>query len=669
MKLKSIYILPFNKESQEIIVSIGLISFLKSKYKKVAIFNPVKDIDTHSINKNITTYCFTKEEIEELLSKNKYNEILEIIITKFKKLEEEYDFIQIIGFDKFKIELPFDLNLQIAKTLNSSIIAVLNGLNKSKQHIENELNIAIASINKANANYLGLFINNTNYKIDNCIATIPTIKDLTIPTLHELYNQTDCKKIYGNNKNLNRKIHNIKISAMRLEHFLTKIKDDDLIVVPSDRTDIILACALSLKAKKFPNISGIVLTGNFALDNIVIDIINSLEESNLVILQLNDDTYESVRKIQSIKATIQETSYSKIAQIIGQFNLHTNFYIIEEKLLSNNSNIITPIMFEYMLFKQAIFEKKHIVLPEPNDDRILRASDILLHREVVDITLLGDKDELTHRAKILGLDISSATIINPLKDSMLQDFSTKFYNMRKHKGVTKEIAKNILSTDYNYFATMLVSENIVDGMVSGSISTTANTIRPALQIIKTKKDIDIVSSLFFMCMDTKVIIFADCAINQNPSKDDLVQIAISSANTAKGFEISPKIALLSYATGDSSQGDDVQKIKKVLNTIKEKDLNITVEGPIQYDAAVNKQIAAKKLPNSKIAGNANVLIFPNLNAGNNAYKAVQQSSGAIAIGPILQGLNRPINDLSRGSSVTDIVNTVLITAIQAQSKE
>lgn len=667
MKLNSIYIAPFQKDSQEIIVSIGLMSFLKSKYEKVTLFKPI--IESNEVCEENTIYCFTKDEVEQFLANKKSHELLDIILDKYTLLSNEYDFVLIEGFDKYKSELAFDLNFQIAKNTNSGFVAVLNGLNKTEKHIQNEINIITLSINSSGCHYLGLIVNNTIKKFDNTLASIPVISELIVPTMYDMYTQLDCEKIYGFEKNLNRQIKDIKIAAMKLEHFLANIKDDDLVVVPSDRTDIILACALSLKAKKFPNISGIVLTGNFALDNIVIDIINSLEESNLVILQLNDDTYESVRKIQSIKATIQETSYSKIAQIIGQFNLHTNFYIIEEKLLSNNSNIITPIMFEYMLFKQAIFEKKHIVLPEPNDDRILRASDILLHREVVDITLLGDKDELTHRAKILGLDISSATIINPLKDSMLQDFSTKFYNMRKHKGVTKEIAKNILSTDYNYFATMLVSENIVDGMVSGSISTTANTIRPALQIIKTKKDIDIVSSLFFMCMDTKVIIFADCAINQNPSKDDLVQIAISSANTAKGFEISPKIALLSYATGDSSQGDDVQKIKKVLNTIKEKDLNITVEGPIQYDAAVNKQIAAKKLPNSKIAGNANVLIFPNLNAGNNAYKAVQQSSGAIAIGPILQGLNRPINDLSRGSSVTDIVNTVLITAIQAQSKE
>jgi phosphate acetyltransferase len=323
-------------------------------------------------------------------------------------------------------------------------------------------------------------------------------------------------------------------------------------------------------------------------------------------------------------------------------------------------------MFEYSLFQKAIKDKKHIVLPEASDDRILRATDILLHRKIVNITLLGDEKVIRYRAKVLGLDISVANIINPKTSTLTQKLANSFFNLRKHKGITKEFAYDMIIEDKNYFATMMIKENLADGMVSGSSSTTANTVRPALQIIKTKPNIDIVSSAFFMCMDTKVLVFADCAINQSPNVKDLANIAISSAMTAKDFGIDAKIAMLSYSTGNSSSSNEVQKVQDAVELIKKLEPSLNVVGPIQYDAAINKTIAKKKLLNSTIMGDATILIFPDLNTGNNTYKAVQNSGNTIAIGPVLQGLNGAINDLSRGATVADIVNTVALTAIQAQ---
>jgi phosphate acetyltransferase len=353
---------------------------------------------------------------------------------------------------------------------------------------------------------------------------------------------------------------------------------------------------------------------------------------------------------------------------MGLFSSNVDIKTIEDRITSTSSHIITPMMFEYNLFERARLNRKKIVLPESQDERILRATEILLRREVVDIVLLGKKEEIEYKSSSLGLDISKAQIINPEDSPLMEEFIQEFYNLRKAKGLSLEIAKDAMAHS-NYFATMMVYKGYADGMVSGAVHTTQDTIRPALQIIKTKPDTSIVSSLFFMCLDTKVLVYGDCAVNQDPNAQELAQIAISSADTAVMFGIEPKVAMLSYSTGSSGKGEDVEKVREATNIVKKMRPDILIEGPIQYDAAIDQSVAKTKLPNSKVAGQATVFIFPDLNTGNNTYKAVQRSSGAIAIGPVLQGLNKPVNDLSRGCLVADIVNTVAITGIQAQEEE
>jgi len=324
-------------------------------------------------------------------------------------------------------------------------------------------------------------------------------------------------------------------------------------------------------------------------------------------------------------------------------------------------------MFEYKLFEIARSRRKTIVLPESADERILRAVEIVMLRDVADIILLGDREKIVENALRMGLDLSRATIINHLTSPLLKEFSDKFYEMRKAKGITYQAASDAV-THMNYFATMMVHLGYADGMVSGAIGSTGETIRPALQIIKTTPQTSIVSSLFFMCLETEVLVYGDCAVNQDPNAEELAQIAISSAETATAFGLEPKVAMLSYSTGESGHGVDVDKVREATKIVQQREPQLLIDGPIQYDAAINKKVALKKLPNSKVAGEANVLIFPDLNTGNNTYKAVQRSSGAVAIGPVLQGLNKPVNDLSRGCLVADIVNTIAITAIQAGMK-
>ncbi|WQZ42413.1 phosphate acetyltransferase [Helicobacter pylori] len=336
-----------------------------------------------------------------------------------------------------------------------------------------------------------------------------------------------------------------------------------------------------------------------------------------------------------------------------------------ESVLQTKSKITTPLAFQMSLEKKAKKQIKKVVLPESEDERILKAAHRLNAMGAVGLILLGDKEAINSQAKNLNLNLENVEIIDPNTSHYKEEFANNLYELRKSKGLSEQEAKQLV-LDKTYFATMLVHSGYAHAMVSGVNHTTAETIRPALQIIKTKPGVSLVSSVFFMCLDTQVLVFGDCAIIPNPSPKELAEIAITSAKSAKQFNIAPKVALLSYATGNSAQGEMIDKINEAVTIAQRLDPQLEIDGPLQFDASIDKSVAKKKMPNSQVAGQASVFIFPDLNAGNIAYKAVQRSAKAVAIGPILQGLNKPINDLSRGALVEDIINTVLISAIQAQ---
>lgn len=326
--------------------------------------------------------------------------------------------------------------------------------------------------------------------------------------------------------------------------------------------------------------------------------------------------------------------------------------------------VIGPELFERNLLIKAREKNAHIVLPEGEDDRILTAADQLLRAKVCRLTILGNPDDIAHRAKELGLDLSGATLTDPSEGNQLEEFAAEFAELRKHKGITLEQARETMQ-DISYYATMMVHKGIADGMVSGAAHTTAHTIKPSFQIIKTVPGASVVSSIFLMVMDGVLWAFGDCAVNPNPTPDQLAEIAAVSAQTASQFGIEPKVAMLSYSTGTSGAGADVEAVAAAVKKAQENNPDLPLDGPLQFDAAVVESVGQKKLPGSDVAGQATVFVFPDLNCGNITYKAVQRTADALAVGPILQGLNKPVNDLSRGATVPDIVNTVAITAIQA----
>ncbi|MDD3463071.1 MAG: phosphate acetyltransferase [Sulfurospirillaceae bacterium] len=699
MKTKSLYISSLEPSAGSLVVVIGFMELLKGKLGKVAFFRPViqneKELD-HDISfmlekynldiKYEEAYGCTVREVEESIAENRYNELMENLIEQFKNLEKNYDFVLVEGLNQsfFSNTLDFDVNLDFAKNFSSPFISVLKGKEKTAKDVIGEIHIEADTIKSSGCSHFATFVNRLlpdvyeevkelaqqDKSLMAPVYCMPEITELDTPTVAEIKNKLGCMHVLGEEKDLRRIVRQSKIAAMKLENFLDYIEEGDLIIVPGDRSDIIIGSLATVFSRNYPNISGILLTGGMLPHKSIKKLFNGFNEFSIPILSTEADTYTTALNVNKVPATISPQSIRKIALAMGVFSSNVNTKEIEERISMQSSSplAITPIMFEYALFEKARLNKKKIVLPESTDERILRATEILLRRNVADIILIGSEENIMHKSLSLGLDISKAEIIDPLTSPLMDIFVNKFYEMRKAKGLSMEGSRDSMMMK-NYFGTMMVYLGYADGMVSGAIHTTQETIRPALQIIKTKPDISIVSSLFFMCLESRVLVYGDCAVNQDPTKEELAEIAISSSDTARMFGIEPKIAMLSYSTGSSGKGEEVEKVREATSIVKQKRPDLLVEGPIQYDAAVDPEVAMAKLPDSKVAGQATIFIFPDLNTGNNTYKAVQRSSGAVAIGPVLQGLRKPVNDLSRGCLVADIVNTVAITAIQAQAED
>jgi len=694
MKIKSLYISAQEKNAGTLFVSMGMMEILKRKLHRVAFFRPIifdknvrdGDIDFILARYNLDMryedcYGFDIKEVEEMISQKEDNELITRLIEKFKKLEREYDFVLCEGIRRSFLTstISYDLNVKIAQNFAAPTINIVKGDNATSKEIYENVLIENEYLTSEGCTHFATFINRVNeeklqqlqkmfQKVPYTIYLLKEVEELNLPTIDDVIESLGAKEIMLEAYDHTRVIKNVKVAAMTLDNFLEHIEEEDLIIVPADRSDIILGLFGALHSSSYPNISAIVFPFSMKLNKNIQKLINGLNSFKVPILCVDTDTFETAKNIMKVHSRLRVNSERKIALALGLFNSSVDLASIEAKIATTYNDIMTPQMFEYKLFFMASQNKKRIVLPESSDERILRAAEIILRREVADIIFIGDEEELKGRYMRLGLDLSAASIVNHLTSPLIQKFTETFYELRKHKGLTKDAARDAM-LHVNYFATMMVYMGYADGMVSGAMHATADTIRPALQIIKTKPGFSVVSSVFFMCLKTKVLVYGDCALNQDPDAPTLAEIAIASAQSAKMFEIEPKIAMLSYSTGESGHGSDVDKVREATKIVKQKRPDLLVEGPIQYDAAIDKEVAKIKLPNSKVAGEATVFIFPDLNTGNNTYKAVQRSSGAIAIGPVLQGLKKPVNDLSRGCLVEDIVNTVAITAIQAGENE
>jgi phosphate acetyltransferase len=690
MKTKSLFISAQEVNAGMLFVSMGMMEILKRNIHRVAFFRPiifnknVKDGDISFILERYNldmkyedAFGFDVEYVENMIASNKTNQLINQLIVKFKKLENEYDFVLCEGIRRsfLSANINFDLNVKIAQNFGSAYINVINAKNSTAQEVYESILIENETSTSQGCTHFATFVNRLDYKqyafLENKLKNyeyttylLSEVEELSLLSIQDVIESLDAKIVLLEDDDHTRSIRNVKVAALSLNNFLDHIEEDDMVIVPADRSDIILGLFGALYSNAYPNISAIVFPFSMKAHPNIKKLIFGLDKFNIPIISVDMDTYKTARALSKIHARIRVDSHRKIALALGLFNANIDIEYIEKKIQTSSNDVMTPIMFEYKLFATASANKQKIVLPESSDERILRAAEIILHRGVADIILIGEEEKVTEHYLRLGLDLSGAEIIDHCNSKLMKEFVDTFYEMRKEKGLTREVAQDAM-IHVNYFATMMVQLGYADGMVSGAIHSTGDTIRPALQIIKTTPGISIVSSVFFMCLKTKVLVYGDCAVNQDPDAASLAEIAISSAKTAESFGIEPKVAMLSYSTGTSGSGVDVEKVREATKIVKQRDKNILVEGPIQYDAAVNKNVAKKKLPNSKVAGEATVFIFPDLNTGNNTYKAVQRSSDAVAIGPILQGLNKPINDLSRGCLVADIVNTVAITAIQA----
>lgn len=693
---KAIYIATSEAESGKSMIALGLMSMLLGKTKKVAYFRPiipnypdnVMDNHIHTILNHFgldqsyeESYALTGTEVIHKKANNQDGELIDIIIEKYKRLEAKYDFILVEGTDFLGegVFIELDLNVLIAKNLGIPVIIVSNAKNKSVEETVSSIHLAFDSFDEKEVMVLAVVANKVppdsmSGLYDNLrevipqktmVYAIPYFGSLDNPTIRELADVLNAKVLFGENF-LNNQGGNFIVGAMQLRNFLRRLIENCLVITPGDRADIIMGALQAHLSANYPKISGIVLTGGIVPEEPILKLIEGLTQVVPIIL-VEDGTFETANMIGSARSHIYADNKQRIYTSIESFEKYINVDELADKLVTFHADGITPRMFQYNLVVRAKKNKKHIVLPEGNDERILRAAARLVAQDIVTLTILGDKNKVLQLAESVGveLDLTKISILNPMESPKFEDYVDTLFELRKKKLMNREAAFDLMS-DVSYFGTMMVYKGDADGMVSGAIHTTQHTIRPALQFVKTRPGVSVVSSVFFMCLEDRVSVFGDCAINPNPTAAELAEIAISSAESSIAFGIEPRVAMLSYSSGTSGQGEDVNRVREATEIVKQMRPDIKIEGPIQYDAAVDMQVGKSKLPNSEVAGQATVLIFPDLNTGNNTYKAVQRETGAVAIGPMLQGLNKPVNDLSRGCTVDDVFNTVVITAIQAQ---
>ncbi len=680
-------------------IALGTMQLLSRSLRKVAFFRPIINepvwddrdpginlmLEHFKLNQEYAdTFAYTQREARQMINQGARNVLIEHIIQKYKTLLESYDFVLCMGTDFLGQDsvFEFELNAEIAANLGCPVMLVTSGYKSNAEDLREQLQSTMNSLQPYGLDVVATILNRadlTQTELDDLraqfgagehaplIYAIPNEPTIGQPTMADVKKDLEAEVLFGADR-LDALVGDYLIAAMHVDNVLNYIAKDQLLVTPGDRADVLLAAIGSRLSSAMPDIAGVLLTGGLRPSDQICKFIEGWTGSPLPILLTKHHTYKALMALQAMAAPIEPGNPAKINSALGLFEKHVNGKEITNRIGSKRSSRITPMMFEFELIERAKSDKMRIVLAEGTEERILRATDILLRREVADIILLGDVEEIRAKAGTLGLDVSGATIIDPVKSEKFEEYAAAYAEYRKKKGVTLEQARDTLS-DATYFATMMVKKDDADGMVSGAVNTTAHTIRPAFEFIKTKPGFSVVSSVFLMCLKDRVLAFGDCAVNPNPTAQQLAEIAVASARTAEVFGIEPRVAMLSYSTGASGKGADVDVVIEATKLAKEMAPELALEGPLQYDAAIDPTVAQTKLPGSKVAGKATVFIFPDLNTGNNTYKAVQRAAGAVAIGPVLQGLNKPVNDLSRGCTVPDIVNTVAITAVQAAAEK
>ena len=683
----AIYIASPEGDTGKSTIALGILHRLAATVAKVGVFRPITRLgeDRDYILELLLPHTTAGLPYDECVGVG-YQQLhedpdaaLADIVDRYHHVADQCDAVLIVGSDYTDVATPSELsmNARIAANLGAPVVLAVKAKDRTPDQVAQVVGVCLDEIAAQHAHTAAVVANRCDPSQLGAVAdalkrfepqtyVLPEEPLLVAPSVAELGKAVEGTLLRGDPALLAREAMDVLVAGMTAEHVVERLTEGVAVVTPGDRSDVVLAVLSAHAAEGFPSLSCVILNGGLELHSSIESLVSGLG-LRVPIITTRFGTFETASRVASARGRVTASSQRKIDTAIALMDDHVDIADLLARLAITIPSVVTPQMFTYQLLDRARSDRKRIVLPEGEDDRILKAAGRLLQRGVADLTILGEEPQVRARAAELGVDLSAAAVLNPRTSELCDKFAEQYAELRKHKSITVEQAREIIH-DVSYFGTMLVHNDMVDGMVSGATHTTAHTVRPAFEIIKTLPDVSTVSSIFLMCLSDRVLAYGDCAIVPDPTSEQLADIAISSARTAAQFGIDPRVAMLSYSTGTSGTGADVDKVRTATELVRKRKPDLLVEGPIQYDAAVDPTVAKAKMPDSKVAGRATVLIFPDLNTGNNTYKAVQRSAGAIAIGPVLQGLNKPVNDLSRGALVEDIVNTVAITAIQAQGQ-
>ncbi|MFC4464500.1 phosphate acetyltransferase [Streptomyces xiangluensis] len=687
---RSVYVTGIDRGDGRQVVELGVMELLTRQVDRVGVFRPLVHDDPDRLFELLraryrlaqdpsTVYGMDYHEASTLQAEQGTDELVSQLVDRFHRVARDYDVVLVLGTDYADTQFPdeLSLNARLANEFGASVIPVVGGRKQTAESVQAETRNAFRAYDHLGCDVLAMVVNRVapldraeiHAGLDSRLPVpcyvLPDEPALAAPTVAQITHALGGRVLLGDDAGLARDALNFVFGGAMLPNFLGALTPGCLVVTPGDRADLVVG-ALAAHSAGTPPIAGVLLTLDERPSDDVLTLAARLAPGTPVV-SVAGNSFPTAAELFGMEGKLNAGTPRKAETALGLFERYVDTGGLLGRVSAPSSDRVTPMMFEHQLLEQARSDMRRVVLPEGTEERVLHAAEVLLRRGVCELTLLGPVDQIRKKAADLGIDLVKAQLIDPTTSELRERFAEKYAALRAHKGVSVELAYDVVS-DVNYFGTLMVEEGLADGMVSGSVHSTAATIRPAFEIIKTKPDASIVSSVFFMCLADKVLVYGDCAVNPDPNAEQLADIAVQSAATAQQFGVEPRIAMLSYSTGTSGSGADVDKVRRATELVRASRDDLKIEGPIQYDAAVEPSVAATKLPGSEVAGQASVLIFPDLNTGNNTYKAVQRSAGAIAVGPVLQGLRKPVNDLSRGALVGDIVNTVAITAIQAQAQ-
>ncbi|MCX3063589.1 phosphate acetyltransferase [Streptomyces beihaiensis] len=686
---RSVYVTGIDRGDGRQVVELGVMELLTRQVDRVGVFRPlVHDGPDRLFDLLRARYRLSQDpssvygldyhDASAIQAEQGTDELVSLLVDRFHAVARDYDVVLVLGTDFADTQLPDELalNARLANEFGASVLPVVGGRRQTSESVRAEVRNAYRAYDGLGCDVLAMIVNRvvpedrdeiqerlTN-RLPVAVYVLPDEPALAAPTVAQITHALGGTVLLGDDSGLARDALDFVFGGAMLPNFLAALTPGCMVVTPGDRADLVVG-ALAAHSAGTPPIAGVLLTLNERPGKEILRLAERLAPGTPVVA-VSGGSFPTAAELFAMEGKLNAATPRKAETALGVFERYVDTSALLKTIQAPSTDRVTPMMFEHQLLEQARSDKRRVVLPEGTEERVLRAADVLLRRGVCDLTLLGPVEQIRKKAADLGVDLADSQLIDPAASELRERFAQEYAALRAHKGVTVELAFDVVA-DVNYFGTLMVQEGLADGMVSGSVHSTAATIRPAFEIIKTKPEAAIVSSVFFMCLADKVLVYGDCAVNPDPNAQQLADIASQSAVTAAQFGVDPRVAMLSYSTGTSGSGADVDKVREATELVRSLRPDLKIEGPIQYDAAVEPSVAATKLPGSEVAGQASVLIFPDLNTGNNTYKAVQRSAGAIAVGPVLQGLRKPVNDLSRGALVQDIVNTVAITAIQAQT--